>query len=422
VSTFETGADMIFKYVLLIIFCKLLAEIILELLNRTHIKKCAQSIPQKIADLIDKDVFNKSIPYILEKNKFSITETIFDTAVLAVLLISFIFPAVFGYSYSFFTNSPIAAQIMALLLSAFIMQIPGIPFSYYMQFHIEQRYGFNKSSIGLWISDFVKGAVLSVVLVSVLGGAVLKLVHIFPDNWWLLAFAFTVLFQILLLILYPRVIMPLFNKFTPLAEGPVKERLLSLARQCNFPASGIFVMDGSKRSGHSNAFFTGFGKFRRIVLFDTLIEQLSTEELAAVLAHEIGHYKMGHVVRRLIQSVVFMGISFRVIFYLSLEEWFVQSFGFSFSRSMPAASFFCFSILASGLMFFFTPIQGFFSRRHEYAADQYARKAMGDPEPLVQALRKLNEKNLSNPCPHPLYSGFYYSHPVLTERTSALRT
>jgi len=225
-------------------------------------------------------------------------------------------------------------------------------------------------------------------------------------------------FQLVMLVLAPVIIMPLFNKFTPLPEGPLRDRLLALGRRTGFHAQSIQVMDGSKRSRHSNAFFTGFGRFRKIVLFDTLIQQLTPAELEAVLAHEIGHYKKRHIPKMLAWSAATTLVAFWAIARLAQQAWFYRSFGFEPGSIAPALLLF--GLLAGVVTFWFSPLAHWWSRRYEYQADAYAARTMNEPRSLIGALRKLNEKNLSNLTPHPFYSGFYYSHPTLLEREQAL--
>jgi STE24 endopeptidase len=233
-----------------------------------------------------------------------------------------------------------------------------------------------------------------------------------------------VLFQMLMMLIAPALILPLFNKFTPLPEGTLRERLFALAKKTGFPTRSIDVMDGSKRSRHSNAFFTGFGRFRKIVLFDTLVAHLSETELEAVLAHEIGHYKKRHITKLLAVSIFGMLVAFAAIAWLSRQDWFYRAFGFEALPGVGASSivpaFLLFGLLGGTLSFWLTPIMSSWSRRFEYEADAFAREAMRESGSLIGALRKLNEKNLSNLTPHPLYSGFHYSHPTLLERERAL--
>jgi STE24 endopeptidase len=219
-------------------------------------------------------------------------------------------------------------------------------------------------------------------------------------------------------VLAPVLILPLFNKFTPLPEGGLRERLLDLARRTQFRAQSIQLMDGSKRSRHSNAFFTGFGRFRKIVLFDTLVQQLTGPELEAVLAHEIGHFKKKHIPKMLVFSAVSSLAGFYLISVLARQEWFYRAFGFEPGNVAPALLLF--GLLAGTVTFWFSPLIHWWSRRYEYQADAFATRVMSGTQSLIGALRKLNEKNLNNLTPHPFYSGFYYSHPTLLEREQAL--
>jgi STE24 endopeptidase len=219
-------------------------------------------------------------------------------------------------------------------------------------------------------------------------------------------------------VLAPVLILPLFNKFTPLPEGSLRERLLQLAERTRFRARSIQIMDGSKRSRHSNAFFTGFGGFRKIVLFDTLIQQLAEPELEAVLAHEIGHFKKKHIPKMLAATALGSLLGLYLLSWLAQQAWFYHGFGFEPGSLVPALLLF--GLLSGLVTFWFSPIAHTWSRRYEYQADAFAAQVMNEAAPLIGALRKLNEKNLSNLTPHPLYSGFYYSHPTLLERERAL--
>jgi STE24 endopeptidase len=246
----------------------------------------------------------------------------------------------------------------------------------------------------------------------------LGLVRWAGGTWWLWGFALLFGFQLAMLVLYPKLILPWFNKLTPLADGDLRAQLLALADRSGFRAQTIQVMDGSKRSAHSNAFFTGFGRFRRIVLYDTLVAQLTPAELAAVLAHEIGHYKRGHVPKMLAVAAGLQLGGFAIVAWLARSDWFNAAFGFPAGDLAP--TFLMFGLLGGLVTFWFSPLLNLVSRKHEYEADAFARQAVGDAAPVVNALRKLAQKNLSNLTPHPLYSGFYYSHPTVVERERAL--
>jgi STE24 endopeptidase len=249
---------------------------------------------------------------------------------------------------------------------------------------------------------------------------VLAFFHWMPRWWWLWAWAALLVFQLAFLVLYPRLILPLFNKLTPLPPGELRERLLALSERAGFRCATIEVIDGSKRSAHSNAFFTGFGRFRRIVLFDVLIEQLTPLELEAVLAHEIGHYRLGHVPKMLAVSALLSLAGFALIGWLVGQAWFYTGFRFDPAAGAPVALL-LFALTSGLVTYWLHPLMNYWSRRHEYEADAFARASLGEAAPLVGALRKLHEKNLSNLTPHPTFSFFHYSHPTLIEREAALR-
>jgi STE24 endopeptidase len=303
--------------------------------------------------------------------------------------------------------------------------IVSLPIAWYAQFKLEDRFGFNTTTVKTWALDRLKGFLLAMLLGFPLLVLVLKLIEWTGPTWWIWAAAVIIVFQLLLLLIAPAVIMPLFNKFTPLPDGSLRERLFALAQRTDFPTRSIEIMDGSKRSRHSNAFFTGFGRFRKIVLFDTLVAQLAEPELESVLAHEIGHYKKRHVVKLLGVSIFGLFIGFAAVAWLARQEWFYRAFGFEYHARFAAANIvpamLLFALLAGTISFWFSPLIHLWSRRFEYEADAFAHATMGEAQPLIRALRKLTEKNLSNLTPHSLYSGFYYSHPTLLERERALR-
>jgi STE24 endopeptidase len=299
-----------------------------------------------------------------------------------------------------------------------LLAVPGLPFNWYAQFRLEERFGFNTTTVKLWWTDKLKALLLATVLGYPLLVLVLSIVQKTGAAWWLWAWSCVLGFQLLMVVLAPIIILPWFNKLTPLPEGSLRDRLMSLANRTGFRAKGIQVMDGSKRSRHSNAFFTGFGRFRKIVLFDTLIEQLSEPELEAVLAHEIGHYQKKHIPKMLVWFAAGLFTGFLAVAWLAQQAWFYRAFGFEPGNMVPALLLF--SLLSGVFTFWFSPLQNLWSRRYEYQADAYAAETMGETVSLIGALRKLNIKNLSNLTPHPLYSGFYYSHPTLLEREQAL--
>lgn len=411
--------DWLLPTVVTLIVLRLAAQLALEALNRAEARRHAGKRPEAVAAVMDETTYAKSVDYTLAKSVFGSVETVWEVAVLGVVLFSGALPWLWT---KFNGLAPGAAWSGALFLvsTMILLGLPNLPFGWWAQFRIEARFGFNQSTLGLWISDQVKGWMLGLAIGFPLAWALLALVGRVGDSWWVWGFALLFGFQLLMLVLYPKLILPLFNKLTPLPEGEVRTRLLALSERTGFRAQTIEVMDGSKRSGHSNAFFTGFGRFRRIVLFDTLMAQLAQEELEAVLAHEIGHYKRGHIPKRLATIGLLQLGGFAAVAWLSRAPWFNAAFGLP--AGATAATFLLFGLLGGLVTFWFSPIGNRVSRKHEYEADAFAKAAMGGAASLIGALRKLSQKNLSNLTPHPLYSAVYYSHPTLLERERALQS
>ena len=411
---------------LVLIFARAIAELYLSRLNQHHVRAHANEPPPAFREIVDEPTYRRSVEYTLAKNRFGDVVTLFDTALLIAILFSGVLPWAYGKFTAAFGTS-VWAMAAFLFATGVALSVISLPFAWYAQFKLEDRFGFNTTTFETWVLDRLKGLLLAVLLGFPLLTLVLKLIEWTGPNWWIWAAVLVIAFQLLVMLVAPVVIMPLFNKFTPLPEGSrLRECLSALAKRTNFPTRSIEVMDGSKRSRHSNAFFTGFGRFRKIVLFDTLVTQLAESELESVLAHEIGHYKKRHVVKSLGVSIAGVFIGFAAIAWLARQQWFYRAFGFDYHAGFAAVNvvpaMLLFALLAGTISFWFSPLVHFWSRRFEYEADAFARESMGDAQPLIQALRKLTEKNLSNLTPHPLYSGFYYSHPTLLERERALRT
>lgn len=405
----------------LIILVALLAKCVVHLwldrLNQEHVRAHADSVPDAFKEVMDEPTYKKSVAYTLAKGRFDQIDIIYNTLLLLIVLFCGLLPWGFQWFARHFGSS---AWVMAafLFVTGIALSLPGLPLDWYGQFRLEQRFGFNTTTQRVWWMDRFKGLLLGLILGYPLLVLVLKLVEWTGKWWWLLAWATLLAFQLLMSVLAPVLIMPLFNKFTPLPEGTLRERLLRLAERTRFQARSIQMMDGSKRSRHSNAFFTGFGRFRKIVLFDTLMQQLAEPELEAVLAHEIGHFKKRHIPKTLGVAAVSSLIGFWLVDWLARQDWFYRSFGFQSGSLTPALLLF--GMLSGVVTFWLMPLAHWWSRRHEYEADAFAAGAMNETGSLIRALRKLNEKNLSNLTPHPWYSGFYYSHPALLERERAL--
>jgi STE24 endopeptidase len=389
----------------------------LEQLNRRNILRHAAAVPEPFKHVVDAPTYAKSVQYALAHGRFHQAELTYSAVVLGVILFSGVLPWGMERVTRVLGSS---AWSMAGYLFAVgtVLSVLGLPWAWYDQFRLEERFGFNTTTRKLWWLDRLKGLLLAILLGYPLMVLVLKLVDWTGPNWWLWAWLTLLAFQLLMAVIAPVLILPLFNKFTTLPKGSLRERLLRLAQRTRFGARSIQVMDGSKRSRHSNAFFTGFGRFRKIVLFDTLIQQLAEPELEAVLAHEIGHFKRKHIPKMLAASALGSLGAFYLLFWLARQSWLYSSFGFSPGSIVPALLLF--GLVSGVLTFWLSPVAHWWSRRYEYQADAFAAEVMNEPRSLIGALRKLNEKNLSNLTPHPLYSGFYYSHPTLLERESAL--
>lgn len=404
--------------VLVMLAAKFIAATCLDILNMRSVRAHSGDIPESFKDFMDFDTYRKGISYTIDKTKFGIFESFCGLIFLSLVLALWILPKMFDLGMDAFGVS-VFGQAVTLIAMAVVLSLPDLPFELYSQFVIEQEYGFNNSTIKLWIADKFKSLLVGLVLGAPILTLLLWFSESFKQTWWIWGFIAVAIFQILMIIVYPRFIIPLFNKLEDLPDGELKERLFDLADRGGFKARTIQVIDGSKRSSHSNAYFTGFGKFRRIVLFDTLIEQLDTPELEAVLAHEIGHYKKGHIVKIMAMSFAMTFLTFAIMGYLSNSEWFYLGFGFCEASGFGPVLL-MYSLFAGAFTFWLTPIFNIFSRKNEYEADKFAASICGGSESLVSALRKLHKKNLGNLTPHPLYSAFYYSHPTLLERQEAL--
>ena len=418
-------ADIVF-ILLFFLVLKASAFLSLECLNLNYLSKNSKDLPLTVEGIMDNDTFVKSVNYTRTKTMFSCISSIYDSAILCLVLIFSLIPWLYEVLTNYFGQGYLG-QSLVFIISVSLFGLPSLPFSWWSTFKIEEAFGFNKSTLKLWITDQVKGFTLAIIIGTPLFMALMWIVNQMGNLWWIWAFLFFWGFQILMIVIYPMYIMPLFNKLEPMESGELKDRLLELGNRCGFQSKTILVMDGSKRSGHSNAFFTGFGSFRRIVLYDTLIDQMEINEIEAVLAHEIGHYKCGHIPKRLAFSAISSFLMFAFIAWLIQSKSLFIDLGFSpeminsFNIVPPfVPAFLLLSLFAGLFTFWFSPLDSLWSRKHEYEADSFAKSAIGSPVSLKSALRKLYKENLSNLIPHPIYSAFYYSHPTIVERESAL--
>jgi len=398
-------------------------EFILNELNIRHVRKniAVQAVPEFFQSRINEDEYEQSACYTLAKARLQRWSEVYGRVVILFLLFGGLLPVLDGLIIAMLPQSLFSSHIRGALFClgvGLIFSLASLPVDLYSTFGIESRFGFNKTTLPLYFSDKLKGLILGVVIGGPFLFVVLWLMQATGEYWWLWVFVFIALFQLLMIIIFPTFIAPWFNKFQPLASGELRDRILALAKQIGFEASGIFVMDGSKRSAHSNAYFTGIGRAKRIVLFDTLVEQMTIEQGLAVLAHEMGHYKMKHIRRMmLVQSVIlFVGL-----YILSRLVNYDPVFSAVDLQPSNHAALVLFSLLSGPLTFYLAPLVNLLSRKHEYEADRFAVITLGNGKPMEEALINLTVKNLSNLTPHPWYSAYHYSHPTPTERIGAIR-
>ncbi len=403
----------------IIILFALVLEFSLELTgNILNLKALRSELPPILQGIYNPEDYRKSQEYIRINTRFGLV----DSSFTLLLLVAFWFSGGFDWLDQVVRGwdfVPIVTGLLYTGILVFAYSLIKLPLSIYHTFVIEERFGFNRTTPRTFFLDRVKGLVLALLFGGVLLAAILALFNYAGSYAWLYCWAIVIVFSLAMQYIVPSLIMPLFNKFSPLESGELKKAILRYARSVDFPVKNVFVMDGSKRSSKSNAFFTGFGRNKRIALFDTLIAQHSVPEMVAVLAHEIGHYKKKHVLQGLIISILHTGV---LLFLLSL---FLDSPGLFQAFYMTNQSVY------AGLLFFsllYTPIElalsivlQVISRKNEYEADRFAAETIDDPRSLVDALKKLSSTNLSNLTPHPFYVFLNYSHPPLLQRVQAIQ-
>jgi len=387
-------------------------------MNIGHLRKHGHLVPEAFRDEIDGATLARMRDYTVESSRFQSLETLVDDAILIAVLLGGVLPWIAGLIESWNIHaiwSGVLFFVTLYLASVFL----DLPFSLYSTFVIEKKYGFSTITPRLWLADLAKSLAVSVILIALLFIPFFALIHWLPQSWWFAAWVFFALFQMLMIWLYPLVIAPLFNKYVPVQDEVLRERIMAMAGKAGLRAEGIFEVDAGKRSRHSNAYFTGLGKSKRIVLFDTLLATHSHDEIVAVLAHEIGHWKLRHVFKQLVamESVSFAG------FYLvwRLMGWPLLYETFGFAGPLPYAGLLLAAIVLKPLVFFFTPVGAAISRKYERDADNYVPGLIGSTRFLAQALKRLAKDNLANLHPHPTYVAFYYSHPPLAERVERLQ-
>ncbi len=388
-----------------------------------HVAAHRHQVPPAFRETVTPAAHQKAADYTLAKGRFGLLALAVGSAVLLgwtllggldalnTLLLNHVQPQLGNLGYQL------------ALLAAFVVMgsIIELPLDWYSTFRIEQQFGFNRMTLRLWLADMAKGSLVGALIGLPLAAGILWIMGNSGGLWWLYAWAAWVAFNLVLLVLYPTVIAPLFNKFEPLPDEALRTRVQALMQRCGFAAKGLFVMDGSRRSAHANAYFTGLGAAKRVVFFDTLLQRLSPGEVEAVLAHELGHFKRRHVVKRMVGIFGFSLLGLALLGWLAGQSGFYTGLGVQPNLGSPnnALALILFMLVLPPFTFFVSPLMAHVSRVHEFEADAYAC-AQADGGDLARALLKLHEDNAATLTPDPLYARFYYSHPPASERLAAL--
>ena len=411
------------SFTLIFIVALLLTTVIQIWLSLRHIRyvRAHQSkVPEDFASQISLADHRKAANYTCSKTRADFPSIFLHAALLLVLTLGGGLSALNIFWQEWF-GDPVFHGMALILSTLLIMGVAEIPLSYYRIFVIEEQFGFNKMTPGMFFADLIKQAMLMALLGAPLLFAILWLMEKMGENWWLYAWMAWITFNLFLLAVFPTWIAPLFNKFTPLEDASLKARIELLLKKCGFKSSGLFVMDGSRRSNHGNAYFTGFGKTKRIVFFDTLLSRLEPTEIEAVLAHELGHFKHRHVIKRIVVSFVMSLVFFWLLGYLMNQDWFYVGLGVNV-ETVPstAMALLLFFLVMPVFTFLFHPVSSIYSRKHEFEADAYAAQ-YASADDLIRALVKLYQDNAATLTPDPLHSTFYDSHPPAAIRVAHLQ-
>ncbi|MEP7072655.1 MAG: M48 family metallopeptidase [Nitrosospira sp.] len=408
---------VVFLVALLLTFC---VRMWLATRHIRHVLGHRDSVPDNFSAQISLEAHQKAADYTCAKTRLGYVSISLETLLLLILTLGGGLSILVAF-WSNLLNDPIASGMALIMSTILLMSVAEIPVSYYRTFVIEQQFGFNKMTPRMFLADLVKRAALGMLFGIPLLLGVLWLMEKMGANWWFFAWLAWMGFNLVVLAIYPTWIAPLFNKFAPLEDAPLRARIEQLMRKCGFKSSGLFVMDGSRRSNHGNAYFTGFGKTKRIVFFDTLLSRLDVSEIEAVLAHELGHFKRRHVIKRIAWSFAMSLVFLSVLGYLMQQDWFYQGLGVSVS-SVPstAMALLLFFMVMPAFTFLFQPMASLYSRKHEFEADEYAARNASATD-LMRALVKLYQDNAATLTPDPLHSAFYDSHPPAAMRIARLQ-
>jgi len=402
-------------FISLVVF-KFLLETYLKIRNLKSIEFNKNAIPERFVSVVTEEEYKKSIEYNVDRIRFQIFTALFGSVVLIVFTLGGLFNLLSEIVISTTSSDVFGAVLLGLLL-LIVEEVISIPISIYSTFVIEERHGFNKTTTKTFVADIFKGLLISATISSAIYATVIYIVVNLGDNWWIYAFGAVFSLQAIIFFLYPVLIMPLFNKFEPLNNEEFKKPIEKLLKKVDFKSKGLFVMDASLRSTHGNAFFTGFGKNKRIVFFDTLLKTITPDEMEAILGHELGHYKLGHIRKTLISSLVFGFIGFYILSEVLKSDNFFLNHGL---ESLTIYSkFLLFYLVAGSYTFFTRPFTSALSRKREFEADDFSFQYTNG-EYMISGLLKLSKDNASNLTPDSLYSSYYYSHPPIAERVASI--
>ena len=399
-----------------LILIKFLLETYLKIRNLKSIDNNKDSVPPRFKDVITEEEYKKSILYNTDRIKFQIFTALFGSVVLVIFTIGGLLNYLTQVVMDMTSSNVLGAVLLGLLL-IIVEEIISIPISIYSTFVIEERHGFNKTTRKTFVTDIFKGLLISGAISSILYATVIFIIISAGDLWWIYAFAAVFTLQAIIFFLYPVLIMPLFNKFEPLDDEQFKKPIEKLLEKVDFKSKGLFVMNASLRSTHGNAFFTGFGKNKRIVFFDTLLKTINPDEMEAILGHELGHYKLGHIRKTLISSLVFGFLGFYILNEIFKSDNFFIAHGLE--NLTVYSKFLMFYLVIGSYTFFTKPITSALSRKREFEADDFSFQ-FTDGEHMISGLLKLTKDNASNLTPDPLYSSYYYSHPPIAERVASI--
>lgn len=398
-----------------------LAKLWLGMRQMRHVATHQHQVPMPFVHTIDAAAHHKAARYTIANTQFGLVELVWSTVWLLIWTLLGGLDALIGVVRTTTDWQGLPLQLGIVVAFGVCSSVLDTPLSWYQTFRLEAAFGFNRQTLKAWVIDGLKGMMVGVVVGVPIAALVLWVMMTTGASWWLWAWGVFMGFNLLMLLIYPTLIAPLFNRFTPLQDDALRRRVTALAQRCGFAINELLVMDGSRRSAHANAYFTGLGRTKRVVFFDTLLEMLTPDEVEAVLAHELGHHHHRHIAKRIVGMSIFSGLAFALLGWLSNSPWFYQGLGVepSLVAGNQAAALLLFGMVAPVMSFWWSPLLAARSRRQEFEADDFARQH-ANAQHLVSALTKLYRDNASTLTPDPVFARFYHSHPPALERVGRL--